>query len=132
MPSRRVGTEGSLDQAESGPVGTTSVWPAKTSSLPSAAVPRRIAHRLLTRAVSGPNGNEVQRKPTASRRAATIDWQPPSSGVTERQPISCSARESVADIGAVGAGRNARSEAAQVRRHADDFFRTHVDRDLGE
>ena len=37
-----------------------------------AAVPRRIAHRLLTRAASGPNGNEVQRKPVASRRAARI------------------------------------------------------------
>src|SRR6187455_1148526 len=123
MPSRRVGTKGSLDQTERGPVGTTSVWPAKTSNLPSAAVPRRIAHRLLTRAASGPNGNEVQRKPIASRRAARIAWQPPSSGVTERQAISCSARGSVADIGAVGSERNARSEAAQVRRHADDFLR---------
>src|SRR6185436_12837310 len=126
------GTKGSLDQAESGPVGTTSVWPAKTSSLPSAAVPPRIAHRLLTRAVSGPNGNEVQRKPIASRRAARSAWQPPSSGVTERHAISCSARGSVADIGAARSDRRVRSEAAQVRRHADDFFRAHVDRDLGE
>ena len=46
MPSRRVGTNGSLDQAESGPVGTTSVWPAKSSSLPSVVVPRRIERVL--------------------------------------------------------------------------------------
>ncbi len=87
------------------------MWPAKTSSLPVADAPRRIAQRFVTRAVSGPKGNEVQAKPIVSRRAAISAWQPPSSGVTERREISCSARSSVADIGAGLSGT-----AAQKRR----------------
>ena len=45
LPSRMVGTNGSECHSDSGPVGTTSVWPAKQTS--GAALPRR-AHRLLT------------------------------------------------------------------------------------
>ena len=45
MPSRMTGTNGSLCQRSSGPVGTTSVWPAKHTT--GRAVPRR-AQKLST------------------------------------------------------------------------------------
>ncbi len=78
--------------------------------------PRRIAHRLLTRAASGPNGSEVQAKPSGARRAAISAWQPPSSGVTERQAISCSARSRRRRHRAGGRGRELRSGAGSARR----------------
>ncbi len=52
-PSRWLGTKGSLRQRSSGPVGTTSVWPAKASVGP-ARLPRRSANRLVTRKSAGP------------------------------------------------------------------------------
>src|SRR5256885_6360419 len=45
----RSGTKGGLLHCSSGPVGTTSVWPAKTSTGRSAPVPERRAQRLRTR-----------------------------------------------------------------------------------
>src|SRR5256885_8576621 len=49
----RSGTKGGLLHCSSGPVGTTSVWPAKTSTGRSAPVPERRAQRLRTRKLSG-------------------------------------------------------------------------------
>src|SRR5919197_2154376 len=73
--------KGSECHSLSGPVGTTSVWPAKhTTGWP---LPRR-AQRFVT----SPKGIASQRKPARSRRRATSAWQPPSSGVTERRAIS--------------------------------------------
>ena len=66
--------------------------------LPSALAPRRIAQRLLTRASAGPNGRCVHSKPIAARRPAISPWHPPSSGVTERRAISCSASSMVASV----------------------------------
>ena len=57
-----VGTKGSECHSDSGPVGTTSVWPAKHTT--GLAVPRR-AQRLLT----APNFIGSQRKPAFVRRA---------------------------------------------------------------
>src|SRR5262249_21442729 len=80
-PSRSVGTKGSECHSESGPVGTTSVWPARqTSGRPA---PRR-AQRLVT----SPNTSDSHWKPARPRRSARSAWQPPSSGVTDLRPIS--------------------------------------------
>src|SRR6185295_11504949 len=65
----------------SGPVGTTSVWPARQTS--GRAAPRR-AHRLVT----SPQTTDSHWKPARSRRSARSAWQPPSSGVTDLRPIS--------------------------------------------
>ncbi|NNU43081.1 hypothetical protein HK415_07790 [Ramlibacter sp. B156] len=97
LPPRWLGTKGSLVHCSSGPVGTTSVWPAKTSV--RWPVPGRLAHRLVTRKSVGPLAMVSQLKPWACRRWAMKVWQCPSSGVTERWAISCSARWSVLDIG---------------------------------
>src|SRR3954463_575266 len=83
-----VGTNGSECHSDSGPVGATSVWPAKHTSGP--VVPRR-AHRLVT----SPNGIDSQRKPIRSRRLAISCWQPPSSGVTDLRAMSSLASSSV-------------------------------------
>src|SRR3989442_1849593 len=77
--------KGSECHSLSGPVGTTSVWPAKQTT--GCALPRR-AQRLVT----SPNFMGSQRKPALSRRAASSSWQPPSSGVTDRRAISSLAR----------------------------------------
>src|SRR3954469_3214533 len=77
-----VGTKGSDFHSESGPVGTTSVCPAKQTT--GWLEPRR-AHRLVT----SPNFIDSQRKPDFCRRAAISSWQPPSSGVMERRSMSC-------------------------------------------
>src|SRR3954468_3000780 len=81
LPSRTVGTNGSECHSESGPVGTTSVWPAKQTT--GCAPPRR-AQRLVT----SPNLSGSQRNPDFSSRAAISSWQPPSSGVIERRAMS--------------------------------------------
>ena len=62
-------TKGSLVHCASGPVGTTSVWPAKASVGPGCA-PRRTAHRLLTRKCSGPQTTVSHAKPAAPSRSA--------------------------------------------------------------
>src|SRR3954471_9913054 len=72
---------GSECHSESGPVGTTSVWPARQTS--GRAAPRR-AHRLVTFAQT----TDSHWKPARSRRSARSAWQPPSSGVTDLRPIS--------------------------------------------
>ena len=94
-PSRCVGTKGSLCQCSSGPVGTTSVWPASTRVGPGTA-PTCTAQRLATRASSGPASRVSQTKPAACSRAASSAWLPPSAGVTERQAIRASVRRSAA------------------------------------
>ena len=68
-PSRWVGTKGSLRQCSSGPVGTTSVWPAKASVGPG-RLPRRSAHRLVTRKSSGPQTSVSQAKPSGLQALA--------------------------------------------------------------
>jgi len=88
LPSRSVGANGSDSQRSSGPVGTTSVWPAKHTS--GEAVPRR-AQRLVT----PPLVSGSRRKPSGRRQAASTSWQPPSSGVIERRAISSRASASV-------------------------------------
>ena len=80
-PSRSVGTNGSEFHASSGPVGTTSVCPAKHTT--GRALPRR-AHRLVTPL----DAIVSQRKPSGSSRARRISWQPPSSGVGDRHAMS--------------------------------------------
>ena len=91
-PSRSTGTNGSECQFASGPVGTTSVWPAKHTM--GRAAPRR-AHRLVTpeeRIVS-------QAKPRGASRRASSAWQPASSGVSERSASSSRVRASVGCMG---------------------------------
>src|SRR3954471_15319793 len=73
--------KGSDCHSASGPVGTTSVWPARQTS--GWSVPRR-AHILVT----SPQTTDSHRKPARSRRSARSGWQPPSSGVTDLRPIS--------------------------------------------
>ncbi|MCY1545035.1 hypothetical protein D9M68_809530 [compost metagenome] len=96
LPSRCEGTKGSLPQASSGPVGTTSVWPAQTR-VGCWPVPRR-AQRLVTRKSAGPLSMVSQTKPSARRRSAIRAWQPSSSGVTEGRAINSSVRRRVAVI----------------------------------
>ena len=54
LPSRWVGVKGSLLHLAIGPVGTTSVWPANTNVFALVILLRLMAHKLLTRNVSGP------------------------------------------------------------------------------
>ena len=66
LPSRWVGAKGGEVHCSSGPVGTTSVWPANASSLPSRAVePRFTAHRFVT----PPDSIVSQSKPIADSRS---------------------------------------------------------------
>ncbi len=96
-PSRSTGANGSERHSASGPVGTTSVWPAKHTS--GRASPRR-AQRFVT-----PLRTIVsQRKPSGSSRAAISAWHPASSGVSERRAISSRTRASVG-YAAVSIGR---------------------------
>src|SRR5919108_91501 len=81
LPSRMVGTKGSECHSLSGPVGTTSVWPAKhTRGWP--------LPRCAQRFVTSPNGIGSPRKPARPGGRASSAWQPPSCGVTERRAIS--------------------------------------------
>src|SRR5262245_65523748 len=87
-----VGTNGSECHSDNGPVGTTSVWPAKqTTGWPA---PRR-AQRLVTAL----NFIGSHLKPAAVSRLASSSWQPPSSGVTDLRPISSLARSSASSSG---------------------------------
>ena len=70
----------------------------RTPAVGPGRAPRRMAHRLLTRAPSGPNGIGSQTKPSGCRRSAISAWQPPSSGVTEGRAISASSRCSVSSM----------------------------------
>src|ERR1700682_292321 len=85
-----VGTNGSECHSVSGPVGTTSVCPAKQTSGPR--VPRR-AQSLVT----SPNLIGSHRNPARTRRAATSSWQPPSCGVIDLRAMSCFASSRAED-----------------------------------
>ena len=67
LPSRWVGTKGSLSHCARGPVGTTSVCPANTSNGAGRPVTKDgavyFAHKLSTCASSGPPTNRSQMKP---------------------------------------------------------------------
>src|SRR5512140_605863 len=117
LPSRCAGVNGSLVHCSSGPVGTTSVWPANTTVRPrpgsASRRPGRLAHRLVTRKVFGPLSMVSATKPSGFRRSPTMRWHCPSSGVTERRAISCSAR-------------------CSARFMSRSVSLLHVERDLGE
>ena len=130
LPARCVGVKGWLCHCSSGPVGTTSVWPAKTSVLTGASEnsefaigsiaagagadcarglkPSNFAHKLVTRKFCGPLTMVSHLKPKGASRAIKMAWQFASSGVMEGREISCSASRSVRDIvievAAAGAG----------------------------
>ncbi len=116
LPSRCVGTKGGLLHCSSGPVGTTSVWPAKTSTGRSAPVPERRAQRLRTRKLSGPLSMRSQAKPMGCRASARSSRQPASSGVTEGRLISCSVSCRVRDM--VGGIKKQKSRRAGCRQRA--------------
>ena len=125
-PSRCVGTNGALRQAASGPVGTTSVWPAKTSRPASASLPGRTAHRLVTGAPAGPKTSVSQTKPCGRSRSAISAWQPASSGVSDGRAISASASRSAAP----SQGDASAGQAATAAGRTGSAM--HVESDLGE
>ena len=76
MPSMILGSNGGLSQFASGPVGTTSVWPAKQI--------RGLASPLRDQKLStSPKRSGSLLKPRAASRSIMSGWQPSSSGVTE-------------------------------------------------
>ena len=126
-PSRCVGTKGSLVQCSSGPVGTTSVWPAKTRVGPGRP-PRRSAHRLLTRASSGPASSVSQAKP-AARQA--LGQQRLAAGVVGRDRAAGDQRLGRRSVSVMRrAGHLRVSQGA--RRGGRRVLGPHVERDLGE
>src|SRR5271169_72873 len=88
MPSSTVGVNGSLCHFSTGPVGTTSVCPAKHTT--GLLLPRR-AHRLST----SPQRINSSLKPSGCRREPISSRHPSSLGVSERREISCCASSSV-------------------------------------
>src|SRR5436190_16332172 len=92
LPSRTVGTKGSECHSLSGPVGTTSVCPAKQTT--GCPLPRR-AQRLVT----APNFIASHLNPACDRRAARSCWQPPSSGVIDLRAMSSLASSSAPPSG---------------------------------
>ncbi len=120
LPSRWVGMNGSLVHCSSGPVGTTSVWPANTTvSAPAAgrAPGPQVGDPKVARPAFDGFADEAQRRqPLAEQCLAAA-----SSGVTEGREISCSA--------SCRPGHQA-SDRNWPRALARD--RLHVERDLGE
>src|SRR5437868_6343958 len=119
LPSRWVGLKGSERHCSTGPVGTTSVWPANTSS--GAPVPLR-AHRLVTPFDS----TTSHTKPSGDSRSIRCRWQPLSSGVTEERAISFSVSARVLEVIMCGSavknllvlgGREADGEHAILVQH---------------
>ena len=117
-PSRWAGVNGWLRHWSSGPVGTTSVWPANAMVLVAfcgrpVLGPVRFAHKFRTRWPAGPLSISSQANPRGRRRSTISSMQPASSGVTEGREIRCSARRRVADmgIGRVGAAFDRRVQA---------------------
>ena len=105
--------------ASSGPVGTTSVCPAKQTS--GRAVPRR-AHRLVTPLATQRLAAEAER---LEPRARSAPGSRASSGVSERRAISARASSSVARAGCgrpcpcarcVGVARMSRRRCARTAR----------------
>ena len=89
LPSRSVGSNGGDVHFSSGPLGTTSVWPAKHSK--GALLPRRaqmfwVSLKFMASMV----------KPIFCKRSARMAWQFLSSGVTEASAMSCLVRAKVA------------------------------------
>ena len=91
-PSLITGRNGSPCHSSSGPVGTTSVCPAKQNTGPPLP---RLAQKLST----GPKRRCSTLKPMASRRSAIKAWQPPSVGLTEARTIRSSVSFRVSDFG---------------------------------
>ena len=85
-----VGSNGGDCQADSGPVGTTSVWPAKTRCGAPSPI---LAKRLSTSGVPGSvKILRMQVKPPAVRNCCSTSSAPASAGVTEGQRIRSRAR----------------------------------------
>ena len=89
-----MGSNGGVCHWSTGPLGTTSVWPAKAST--GLSEPRR-AQKLST----APKRMRSIVKPIASRRAIINSWQPLSVGVTEARPIRSWAKAMVGDKGMI-------------------------------
>ena len=81
LPSRSVGSNGSESHFSTGPVGTTSVCPAKQTT--GACVPRRNQMFLVS-----PKWSSSAAKPILCRRSASSFWQSRSSGVTDGREIN--------------------------------------------
>src|SRR6218665_2493220 len=132
-PSLRVGENGLLLHCSSGPVGTTSVWPAKTMVLTAVLLAScasgtcatgRLAHRLLTRCRAGPLSMRSQTKPSGASLAASRSRQPASSGAIEGRAMSCSARCRGRVIGQVIGQNIGQEEGSGIGRV--------IEHDLGE
>src|SRR5690606_25975615 len=93
-PSRISGTNGSLDHASRGPVGTTSVWPSRTSVGASSTRLPCVAQRFST----APKRRCSQWKPAAPRRPAMSAWQPAASGVTDGRAMRSRVRSRTSDM----------------------------------
>src|SRR6266849_5304419 len=111
LPSRSVGSNGSECHFSSGPGGTTSVWPASTTS--GFASPWRIQ-----RFTTSLQRNTSALKPSGARRSRMISWQPSSSGVMERRAMSAfaSARVSSFMDGILADGGSARLRPGRAAR----------------
>jgi hypothetical protein len=141
-PSRCAGTNGDDVQRSSGPVGTTSVWPAKTSvgattaeraasgiglatellaaSDFSAYAGALFAHKFETWAFSGPASMRSQMNPNGISRLSMISRQPASSGVMEGLLINSSARRRVeCDMRFGFASRETRRESKKENGECD-------------
>ena len=129
-PSRCVGTKGSLVHRSSGPVGTTSVWPAKTSVGPGRP-PSCMAHRLVTRASVGPGRRSSRRRSRAAARRC--GEQGLAAAVVGRDRTAGDQR-----LGQAQRLASPWRPAARVLIDQGDssptrgFLRAHVERDLGE
>src|SRR6185503_8646743 len=110
-----VGTNGSECHSLSGPVGTTSVWPAKQTT--GWALPRR-AQRFAT----SPNFIGSHSNPARARRWAMSSWQPPSSGVTDLRAISSLASSSAPAGSGIHVDLEVAERAAAARRREDAFL----------
>src|SRR6056297_305282 len=89
-PSLITGSKGGCAQFFSGPVGTTSVWPAKASTGPPE--PLR-AQRLSV----SPKRRFSPAKPRGANRDIISSWQPASSGVTDCRRIRSMASSRVGE-----------------------------------
>src|SRR6185437_2359782 len=95
--SRIVGMNGSERHFSRGPVGTTSVWPARTTT--GFVSPCRI-QRLVT----SPKTITSGRKPRGARRSTMSCWQPSSAGVTDLRAMSAFASSRVSFFKRWGSG----------------------------
>src|SRR5690554_2181556 len=89
-PLRSVGSKGSVSHCSSGPVGTTSVWPAKTTQGDSEPLRNQ-------RLVTSSNTSVSLLNPALAKRSDSKGWQPASSGVTDGRAISALVNSSTED-----------------------------------